>query len=409
MSLKKSTWAHSLGVLLALPLIFLSLSACVAQNEGTTQSMHSAHNTAPDRIRLVFTGDIMVHDKQLDIAKARGNSQTPYNFLPQFANVAHLLHGDLVIGNLETVLKGVGPYKGYPLFNSPDTLADALQAVRFNVLLLANNHILDHNVRAGLRTDSYLKSRGFTTAGISQSKESMVLPIVEVKGHKIGFINGTYGSNRPLNSVKEPVYVPILNEMDIAADVQNLRSRGADFIIASFHWGAEYKNQPNASQKAMAQKCFDAGVDVIVGHHPHILQPMEVIEKNGKRQFVAWSLGNFISSQRTLPRERTVILAVDLKEDADKALQLERISVAPLWVEMQYGVRAELIPTRFGALSMQEDASVAGVDPALFARLRKSSHVQNRLKAVDKEIINFLKLPPADSYGFHTVWQKPVQ
>ncbi len=397
----------SLAIVLFVPCFIFTTLGCSEQNLTGLNTIYPG--ASADNIRLIFTGDIMVHQRQLEIAQKFGTPQEPYNFRPQFAHVKHLLQGDLVVGNFETVVKGKGPYKGYPLFNTPDSLAHALKDANFDVLLLANNHILDHNVQAGLRTSSYLQSQGFTTAGISTSKESLILPIVNVKGYKIGFINGTYGSNRPLNSLKEPVYVPINAEMDIAADVQNLRSRGADYIIASFHWGAEYVNKPNTAQKNLAEECFAAGVDAIVGHHPHILQPIEIIQKNGKSQMVAWSLGNFVSSQRTQPRERTVILALDLKPVQGQGLQLQRVSVAPLWVDLKNHVRVRILPTRFAKLAMQDNVAVNGVDPAIFSEIKQSSFLKNKLDAIELAITQFLRLPPADAYGFHTVWQRHNQ
>ncbi len=396
-----------LGSLLVFPILMLTFFDYAKGREDIWGNI--SLRQVPADIRLVFTGDIMAHKKQIEIAEVHGTPENPYNFSPQFKHVAHLLKGDLVVGNFETVVKGTGPYQGYPSFNTPDSLADALLAVNFNVLLLANNHILDQGVAAGLRTDEFLRSKGFVTAGISQSKETNQWPIVEVKGYKIGIINGTYGSNWPLSSFKEPVFVPITTEMDIAADVKSLRQRGVDYIIASFHWGPEYVKSPNSWQKAMAQECFDAGVDLVVGHHPHVLQPMEAISENGKTQFVAWSLGNFISSQRTLPRERTVILAVDLKSTDGFSLQLEKVSAAPLYVDMQYGVKAQLLPTRFGAMSLEENPSVpAGVDPGVFQEIRASRTLQNKLQNIHKEILSFLDLPThSDANGFHTVWQKP--
>ncbi len=404
---KTQTFLYSLTVFLIFPLFFFTSLGCSEQNVNTPSTFHAG--AANGNIRLLFTGDIMVHQRQLEIAQKFGTPQEPYNFRPQFAHVKHLLQGDLVVGNFETVVKGKGPYKGYPLFNTPDSLAAALKDANFDVLLLANNHILDHNVQAGLRTSSYLQSQGFTTAGISDSKENLVLPIVNVKGYKFGFINGTYGSNRPLNSVKDPVYVPINAEMDIAADVQNLRSRGADYIIASFHWGAEYVNKPNVHQKKLAEECFAAGVDAVIGHHPHILQPIEILQKNGKSQVVAWSLGNFVSSQRTQPRERTVILALDIKPVQGQGLQLQRVSVAPLWVDLKNNVRVRILPTRFAKLAAQGNASVNGVDPAIFKEIQSSSFLKGKLNAIEQAIVSFLRLPPADSHGFHTVWQRSGQ
>ncbi len=385
-------------------LLFAGCSSSVkASNDNINNDLQST-----ETIRLIFVGDIMAHKTQLDIAKRLGNEQESYNFRPQFAHVKHLLQGDIVAGNFETVVAGKTPYFGYPNFNSPDSLAAALKDANFNLLFLANNHILDRGVTAGHRTNEYLQSQGFTTAGISVNKESLVLPIMQVKGKKIGFINRTYGSNVPITPKRAPlVHVPYVADPGVAEDVQALKDAGADYIIASYHWGPEYRPKPHSTQVHAANIALEAGVDAIIGHHPHILQPMEVVNKHGKNQFIAWSLGNFVSGQRTQPRERTVVLAIDLAPDANGKLDLLRVSVAPLWVDMVRGQRVRILPTRFAQLSKLKIATPPGVDPAIIAEIQKSPALTNKLNYIDKAIVNFLKLPAPDADGFHTVWQRP--
>ncbi len=386
--------------------LIMTLCACSSRVE-TIENSGEPMSKSPTRIRLVFTGDIMTHEKQLHIAKALGTPDMPYNFMPQFENIAHLLKGDVVIGNLETVLKGQGPYYGYPSFNTPDTLAIALKCLNFNVLLLANNHILDHGIEAGLRTDSFLKSLGFTTLGIARSKQEYILPILEVKDYKIGFINAAYGSNHP---VENSIYVPHISEIDVAADVKNLRERGADFIVASYHFGEEYKLSPNKKQRDLVEESFAYGVDVVVGHHPHVLQPMEVISKHNKNHFVAWSLGNFISSQRTVPRERTVILAIDLLGQDNTGLELDKVSIAPLYVDMVVGKYTRLLPTNITKRTLSPSQALMGQPNASFAQkqLQKSKVLNKTLYKVHEQVLEFLELPSEHNEGFHTLWQKQV-
>ncbi len=395
---------------------FAFLGAC--SPEQNTQGIESATTTTeseaaqakpvtlePQRARLIFVGDIMAHDSQLEIAKKHGTATEPYNFRPQFAHVKHLLQGDLVAGNLETVLSGKEPYVGYPNFNSPDSLAAALQDANFDLLFLANNHILDRGIAAGHRTRDYLESQGFTTTGIGVNKA--MLPIVHVNGLKIGFVNRTYGSNVPVKKSQQgQVHVPLLSEGSVAEDVKELRAAGAHYIIASYHWGPEYVSAPSKAQIVAANTALEAGVDAIIGHHPHILQPMEVVHSAEKDQFIAWSLGNFVSGQRPEPRERTVILALDLVTDAEGKLGLERVSVAPVWADMVKGQRLRLIPTRFGQLHRLRMAYPRGVDPAIFKEIQNTPALAQKLNSVDKAVVDFLQLPPPDATGFHTVWEK---
>ncbi len=408
---KKSSFLHYLLV----P-CFLLLAACspekqsvsVANSEVAVAEIPEPPKPMPKHIRLVFVGDIMVHKTQLDIAKKHGTAEEPYNFRPQFAHVKHLLQGDIVAGNFETVVSGHSPYYGYPNFNSPDSLPAALKDANFNLLFLANNHILDRGIKAGHRTREYLQSQGFATAGIGVTKDQLQLPIMEVQGVKIGFINRTYGSNVPVKaSQANIVHVPLTTDAGVAEDVQALRDAGAEYIIASYHWGPEYKAQPSAAQVKAAEVALEAGVDAIIGHHPHILQPMEMFTNHGKDQFVAWSLGNFVSGQRTQPRERTVVLALDLMTNPDTGKpHLERVSVAPLWVDMVRDQRVRILPTRFGMLPRLRMAFPQGVDPAIFKEIQESSYLTGKLNTIDKAVVDFLKLPPADATGFHTVWQK---
>ncbi len=420
-----STKIHKLLLCLMVPCLFL-LGACSPEQKtqaiGTAEPSSEASAEAklepapkpePKRARLVFVGDIMAHDTQLAIAKKHGTPEEPYNFRPQFAYVKHLLKGDLVAGNFETVLSGDKPYVGYPNFNTPDSLAAALKDAGFGMLFLANNHILDRGIKAGHRTRDYLESQGFTTAGIGVNKA--LLPIVDVNGIKIGFVNRTYGTNVPVKEIqKNLVHVPRTNPPaapatptdTVAEDVKALREAGAHYIIASYHWGPEYVPAPSKDQIAAANAALEAGVDAIIGHHPHILQPMEVIQKGDKEQFIAWSLGNFVSGQRTTPRERTVILALDLATDADGKLGLERVSVAPVWVDMVRGERIRLLPTRFGQLHRLRMAYPRGIDPAIFKEVQESEYLTNKLNAIDKAVVDFLKLPAPDAMGFHTVWEK---
>ncbi len=420
-SISMSKKIHRFLLCLMIPCFFL-LGAC--SPEQKTQAIDAAKpkpeaqpeplaKPEPQRARLIFVGDIMAHDSQLAIAQKHGTAEEPYNFRPQFAHVKHLLQGDLVAGNFETVLSGAKPYVGYPNFNTPDSLAAALKDAGFGMLFLANNHILDRGINAGHRTRDYLESQGFTTAGIGVNKA--LLPIVNVNGIKIGFINRTYGTNVPVKeSQKNLVHVPRTNppakpataEDTVAEDVKALRQAGAHYIIASYHWGPEYVPAPSKDQIAAANGALEAGVDAIIGHHPHILQPMEILQKGDKEQFIAWSLGNFVSGQRTTPRERTVVLALDIATDDHGKLGLVRVSVAPVWVDMVRGERIRLLPTRFGQLHRLRMPFPRGVDPAIFKEIQESKYLMDKLNTVDKAVVDFLQLPPADATGFHTIWEK---
>jgi len=289
-----------------------------------------------DDVRLIFIGDIMTHVQQLEAAERKGKS---YDFAPQFKEIRDFLSGDLVIGNFETTLAGKGrKFSGYPAFNTPDELADELKDIGIDVLLLANNHIYDKRASGLKRTIEELESRGFLLTGAwnaPSGDEGNVPLLTEVKGSRIGIFNYTYGSNIPIDEkMSSETHLNVIDELSIKKDIKYLKDNKADFIIAAFHWGAEYQPKPSKRQRELAKVCFDEGVDIIVGTHPHILQPIEVLELNGKVKMAAYSLGNFVSFQRTHPRERSVILAVNISKDADSGMTINDISILPIYVNV---------------------------------------------------------------------------
>lgn len=302
--------------------------------------IHPAHAD----VRLIFVGDIMTHVQQLEAAKRNGDR---YDFAPQFEEIRSQLSGDLIIGNFEGTLGGKKRgYSGYPTFSAPDELADELKKIGFNVLLLANNHIYDKGVAGLKRTIEELDSRGFYITGawsVPSGSEDIAPLLVETKGIRIGIFNYSYGSNFPVNEkMRTETHLNVIDDASIKNDIKYLKDREADFIIATFHWGDEYQPQPSKRQREIADMCFREGADIIVGTHPHILQPIEVFELDGKVKMAAYSLGNFVSFQRTKPRERSIILAVNI-QDASHGISISDISVFPTYVNVSSGGKARVV------------------------------------------------------------------
>lgn len=346
-------------------------------------------------VRLLFVGDIMVHKEQL--LAAQTSHQDKYDFQDQFRFIKSFLKGDLLIGNFETVLAGPLPgYSGYPSFNTPDTLADALKDVGFDVLLLANNHILDKNAVGALRTRHILDKKGFAVTGLFSEKENTMVPLLmTVEGLLVGIMNYTYGSNRSPTQVKG-IHLNIINKAHLEKDIQYLRAAGADILIATFHWGIEYQEQPSQAQKKIAAFCLEKGVDLVIGTHPHILQPIEIHTSKNKPQCIAWSLGNFISCQRTLPRERSIILAVDFTQDTTSGhFEVCRIAVLPTWVQMQRMKSSHDITVR-PAFDQEKGPH------ALINKQELSPHLAAHLHKIHKEILTFLHISGfPDENGFY--------
>ncbi|WP_141501432.1 CapA family protein [Paenibacillus luteus] len=284
-------------------------------------------------------GDIMMHTPQLpgsyDKAKKR------YNFDPFFAEVKPILEqGDWVIANLETPMAGADfGYSGYPNFNAPSELGDALKNAGFNLITNANNHSLDQGESGVLRTLENLKALDIPTKGTAASqKEADAFLLSEKNGIVMGLLAYTYGTNGiPLPEGK-PYLVSLIEENKIIADITRLREAGADLITVSLHFGTEYQVTPNEEQKRLARKLIAAGADIIAGSHPHVIQPYEVIEssdENGhaKKGLIIYSMGNFISNQRGDTKDYGVIFKVNVRKNMnDGTVDLTEIESIPTWV-----------------------------------------------------------------------------
>ncbi len=367
-------------------------------------------------IRLIFVGDIMVHATQLEIAHSNG----AYDFHSSFEAIRPWLKGDLVIGNFETVLGGARPgFSGYPHFNTPDSLATALHDVGFTTLLLANNHIYDHGIQAAKRTVEVLQANNLAVTGLTRVCPSPLL--IEVKGVRLGIFNYTYGSNSPINyHDSASISLNIIDKNRISDDIAQLRRQGADYIVATFHWGEEYSTEPSPAQRDIASYCLELGVDAIIGTHPHVLQPIEVQSAGNKNCVIAWSLGNFISSQRTLPRERAVILALDILPGSDGGgAYLHRASVAPTWVELSHPCKvARVLPAVIGffytskAEQHESSLEILKTDPIdnglgnQVSSILVDESIALKLSNVEFDIRSFLDLHTVpDEHGFYLYYE----
>ncbi len=254
-----------------------------------------------DTADIIFVGDAMQHKAQLDAARQSDGS---YDYSEYFRDIKPWIAGaDYAVVNLETPLGGE-PYSGYPMFCAPDSYLDALLESGFDFILASNNHALDRRDRGVRRTISQFESRGVPHAGIwrSQAHRDSISPVmVCVNGFRIAILNYTYCTNGiPIQG--EILVDPIDTEL-IDSDIVRAREAGADIIAACMHWGIEYDLLPARSQRALADHMVERGVDLVIGGHPHVIQPMELREnvggEPGRNALVVYSLGNFISGMRT--------------------------------------------------------------------------------------------------------------
>lgn len=268
-----------------------------------------------DSVELVFAGDAMQHTAQLNAAKT---SNGTYSFEGCFdAITPYVQAADYAVVNLETPIGG-GNYSGYPMFCAPDSYSIALKNAGFDLMLTANNHALDRRDKGVKRTLDILDQQGLEHVGTYRNKadREKALPFIkDINGFKIAFLNYTYGTNGI--TVQNDVVVDYIDKTKIKKDIAEARANGAEVICVCMHWGVEYVLLPNAQQKDLADFLTEQGVDLIVGGHPHVIQPMEMrwSKTHNKKVFLIYSLGNLISNMTTKDTRGGALAKVKLVRD----------------------------------------------------------------------------------------------
>jgi poly-gamma-glutamate capsule biosynthesis protein CapA/YwtB (metallophosphatase superfamily) len=276
----------------------------------TVQPSGGAHVTAavtpfpePRYVSLLFAGDVMAHKKQIDCHRFGA----VYDFTDDYIYIQEIISAaDIAVVNLETPMTGEGPYAGYPHFNAPDSLADALLYAGVDVIATANNHALDQGIDGAIRTCSFLRNAGFEVVGTDSGEGGTKYALRERNGIRVGFVNFTNSLNEGYPEEAMP-YVNCLHDADgtergyqaLERQIASLRALGADFIVVYMHWGNEYQLQANEAQEAMAKTIADMGADLIIGSHPHVLQNVAEYTSpfTGKTVLIYYSLGNLVSNQ----------------------------------------------------------------------------------------------------------------
>lgn len=275
------------------------------------------------KAELLFVGDAMQHQAQLDRAKELGGGKS-YDYSDCFTLIAPtVLSSDYAVCNLEVPLGGGPDYTGYPCFSAPDSYAEALRDAGFDMMLTANNHCLDRRDKAARRTLKALDRLGVDHIGTfhdSTDRDSLVPFIKDINGFKIGFLNYTYGTNgiKPFEGIE----VAMIEKDRIAKEIESTKKAGAEIIVVAMHWGIEYVLLENKVQQDLADFLIDQGVDLIIGGHPHVIQPMKVVhnDKENKDVLVVYSLGNFISNMKTADtRGGALVKATIIRDKEGKA------------------------------------------------------------------------------------------
>lgn len=293
-------------------------------------------NDSLSSITLAFVGDLMCHTPQI---KSSIDTNGQYNFNSTFEYVRDFISSaDLAFGNLETTIgDSVDRFTGYPRFRSPEKYLDGLVYAGFDFLFLANNHILDYGEKGILKTINHLKQRGIGYTGAFESyKDFDSLRIIEMNKIKLGLIAATFSTNGiPVPSGKKYL-VNLINFDSLKSQIHKLRNSGADIIILNLHFGDEYSTEPNKYQLQVVDSLINFGADIIIGNHPHVLQPVEIrraVNSKIDSVMIAYSLGNFISNQRKLLTASGAILFITIeKKFTTDEIKLKQIKILPTYV-----------------------------------------------------------------------------
>lgn len=391
-------------ILASLCLLFLLTAGCVAVSLAEPP-MNPVPSLPDEMLVITAVGDIMMHNTQ--IMSGYQPLTGTYDFAAFFKEVKPLLQAsDLVLGNLETTMSGKkAAYSGYPRFNAPEQLAFNLKEAGFQILTTANNHCLDKNFTGLASTLEFLDQAGLLHTGTARSQEERdSILFVEKKGVKVAILAYTYGTNGITPPKDKPFAVNILEENLVKNDIARARTEGAQLVVLSLHFGQEYQQQPNPVQKDLAHQFLEAGADIILGHHPHVLQPMEIvaIKEKGKEKnkFVIYSLGNFISDQSGLTRQSSIILNIHIGIDRmTKEPYLKEVSYIPIFTRRYFdhgktsfqvlAVEPALTTIRTGAAHSFASADIKNLEKAW-------QHVTEHLKNPDPRIkLQRLAIPQA--------------
>ena len=292
--------------------------------------------------RIMANGDLLYHDIIYISAK---KSDGTYDFHENFEYVKPWLkQADLVLGDFEGTVNKDHYLAGYPLFNAPGEVMDAIKDAGYQVLDLAHNHILDSQIEGVVSTADAIEKAGMTPVGVytHESRDKAPLVIKEVNGIKVAILAYSYGFNGIEQSISQEDYNRYLSDLDedkMKAEIERAEKE-ADITIIMPQMGVEYQIEPTEEQKKLYHKMIDWGADIIFGGHPHVVEPAETVEKEGDKKLIIYSMGNFISNQRIETMqdvenakwtERGVLMDVTIKKKSGKTT-IETAQAHPSWV-----------------------------------------------------------------------------
>ena len=321
----------------------------VTSTTGTTPATTVTTTTTsePRSATLAFSGDIITH---LAVGReGRRNAQgtdEEYDFDPLFQYVAPTItNADLAICHLETTLSRDGRFTGFPRFSGPHQLADAIAGAGFDGCSLASNHAYDFLEEGIDSTIATLENAGLQHAGTARSAaEAERIVTYDVNGIAVAHLSYTYWINGFESVLEDDWRVNLLDSDAVIAEANEARRLGAEFVVASLHWGEEYRRTPTEDQRRWAEEIAAAGVvDLIVGHHAHVIQPIDTIGDT----LVLYGLGNFLSNQEptccTIYSMDGVVVEVAIADrvDGEDGVAIESVEFTPTWMDRS---RMQILP-----------------------------------------------------------------
>lgn len=327
--------------------------------EETTAPTAPPEVTKVSTATVAATGDMLMH---LPCIRPAQTTDGDYNFEHYFTYLQdYIQSADYAVANLETTLAGLDSgyeYKGYPDFNCPDGIVTSLKNVGFDMLLTANNHCYDTHSVGFRRTQQVIQNAGMDHTGTFSDADAPKYLLKDLNGIKVGMICYTYEDNSSPDAVspngrtmteEDELLINAfnVNELptfysDMADAIASMEAEGADATVLYIHWGTEYQLQQNSTQETIAQKMCDLGVDVIVGGHPHVVQPMDLLtgtEDPNQKTLCIYSTGNALSNQRrdlmrldTGHTEDGVLFSFTFAKYSDGTVRVEGAELLPLWV-----------------------------------------------------------------------------
>ncbi len=290
-------------------------------------------------VTLLAVGDNLIH---IEVVQSGMQEDGSLNYDHLYSRLKDdITTADIAVVNQETILGGDDfAYSGYPNFNSPTQIGDALIEAGFDVILHATNHTMDKGLKGVENTFAYWRSRpGIHVLGINESQDaSNEITVIEKNGIKLAMLNYTYSLNGYSLPKKMPYLVNLLDKEKMAQDIQKAEEI-ADFTIVFPHWGSEYVYEATAMQKDLTKFFYQHGVDLVIGTHPHVIEPVEWIETNpDHRMLVYYSLGNFMSYQKEAPRMLGGMAEVTIHKNEDGAY-ISNASITPIVTHYEHGPR----------------------------------------------------------------------